>query len=89
MQETPEQVFGHVLQSLRRERGLSQEQLGFEAGLHRTYISLLERGRYSPSLSALFRLALALSVSPTELVRRVEIGLNSARDPARDRRDSD
>ncbi len=69
---TPERLFGLVLQEIRRERGLSQENLGFESGLHRTYISLLERGKKSPSLNTILRLAAALRVSPSDMVQRVE-----------------
>jgi transcriptional regulator with XRE-family HTH domain len=42
---TPEKAFGKVLREIRQENSLSQEDLGFESGYHRTYISLLERGR--------------------------------------------
>jgi transcriptional regulator with XRE-family HTH domain len=48
---TPEEAFGKVLKEIRQEHSLSQEELGFESGCHRTYISLLERGRKSPSLN--------------------------------------
>lgn len=65
-------IFGHVLQQLRRERGLSQEEFGFECELHRTYISLLERGKRIPSLTTIIQLATALDVPPSEIVRRVE-----------------
>ncbi len=67
-----ERLFGQVLQHLRHKRGLSQEELGFEADYHRTYISQLERGQKNPSLKAIFRLAKALGVKPSEMVRRVE-----------------
>jgi transcriptional regulator with XRE-family HTH domain len=66
------EVFGQVLRELREERNLSQEQLGFESGYHRTYISLLERGKKNPSLKAVFRLASSLKISPSEIIRRVE-----------------
>lgn len=65
-------IFGEVLQELRRERGLSQEQFGFECELHRTYISLLERGKRIPSLTTIIQLAIALKVPPSEIVQRVE-----------------
>jgi transcriptional regulator with XRE-family HTH domain len=42
---TPEKAFGKVLREIRQEHSLSQEDLGFESGYHRTYISLLERGK--------------------------------------------
>ena len=67
-----ERLFGQVLQETRKSRGLSQEELGFEANYHRTYISQLERGQKNPSLKAIFRLAEALGVKPSEMIRRVE-----------------
>ena len=69
---TPEEAFGQVLREALRARQLSQEQLGFEAGYHRTYISFLERGQKSPSLSTIFQLALILDIAPSELIRRAE-----------------
>jgi len=69
---TPEEAFGKVLREIRQEHSLSQEELGFESGYHRTYISLLERGRKSPSLNTVFQLAAALGVSPSDILRRTE-----------------
>jgi len=69
---TIEEAFGLTLQDLRKSRKLSQEQLGFESGYHRTYISQLERGRKSPSLKTIFQLAKALKTAPSELVLCVE-----------------
>jgi transcriptional regulator with XRE-family HTH domain len=69
---TPEEAFGKVLRDIRQEHSLSQEELGFESGYHRTYISLLERGRKSPSMNTMFQLAAALGVSPSEILRRTE-----------------
>jgi len=67
-----EQAFGQVLQELRGERRVSQEELGFRSGYHRTYISLLERGKKNPSLQTIFQLARALNVKPIEILNRVE-----------------
>ena len=67
-----EQVFGEELRKIREEKGLSQEQLGFESEYHRTYISQLERGQKSTSLKAVFRIAAALGVKASELIGRVE-----------------
>ena len=67
-----ERAFGRVLREVRIERGLSQEQLGFESGYHRTYISFLERGRKNPTLSTVMDLAETLRVPAWELFRRVE-----------------
>ncbi|MFH1147524.1 MAG: helix-turn-helix transcriptional regulator [Pseudomonadota bacterium] len=84
---TLEKAFGEVLQEIRQERGLSQEQLGFESGYHRTYISLLERGKKNPSLNAIFRLANALKINPADILRRVEVRV--AEIPHRERREHD
>lgn len=67
-----EKIFGEELQKIRKDKGLSQEQLGFESGYHRTYISQLERGVKSPSLKTIFRISKALTVQPSKLMQRVE-----------------
>ncbi len=61
-------AFGRVIRELRTESGLTQEKLSFRAGLHRTYISDLERGLKSPTLDAIDALAMALGKRPEELV---------------------
>lgn len=65
-------IFGEVIRELRHKRGLSQEEFGFECELHRTYISLLERGKRIPSLTTIIQLALALKTPPSEIVKQVE-----------------
>jgi len=74
-----ERAFGRALQEIRKERGLSQEQLGFESGYHRTYISLLERGMMNPSLRTIVSLASALQVSWPQMLERVEAHFNKGR----------
>jgi transcriptional regulator with XRE-family HTH domain len=61
---------GINLQRLRREKGWSQEDMAFESGLHRTYVSGIERGVRNPTLLILDKLAKSLGVAPTELVTR-------------------
>ncbi|WP_310020671.1 helix-turn-helix transcriptional regulator [Croceicoccus sp. BE223] len=56
------------LRALRTRRGLSQEAFAFEVGLHRTYISDLERGARNPTIVVVDRLAIALEVTPGELL---------------------
>jgi transcriptional regulator with XRE-family HTH domain len=68
----PEKALGKALREIRRERGLSQEQLGFESGFDRTYISLLERGLQSPTVRTIVKLALALKISPSSIIRKME-----------------
>lgn len=65
-------AFARVLINLREERGITQETLAFESGYHPKYISLLERGKNSPSLTAILELAKALDITGADLVRRVE-----------------
>lgn len=69
---TPEQAFGLVLRSIRCERCLSQQALADKSGYHRTYIGLLEGGQKSPSLRAIFTVATALRVKPSEIIKAVE-----------------
>lgn len=74
-------AFGKVLRRLRLEAGLTQEQVGFEADLRRTYISILELGQQQPSLATVLKLAKALKQSGQELIGLVEaeIRLGSGR----------
>lgn len=67
-----DKAFATALKRLRTGKGLSQEELGFEADLHRTYVSQLERGLKSPSLKTLSKIASALGISLTELIALVE-----------------
>ncbi|MBA4001090.1 helix-turn-helix transcriptional regulator [Brevundimonas sp.] len=59
---------GKRVRALRREAGLSQEELAFRAGMKRSYVSDLERGTRNPSVRALERLATGLSVPPATLL---------------------
>lgn len=68
-----EASFGQVLRVLRQQKGLSQEELGFESGYHRTYVSLLERGLKSPSLQTIFNISKALTIETSDLIKKVEI----------------
>jgi transcriptional regulator with XRE-family HTH domain len=70
--EVVEREFGKALKMLRKDRGYSQEELAARSNLHRTYISLLERGQKSPSLTTICRVANALDVKPHELISVAE-----------------
>jgi len=63
---------GTEIRKARLEAGLSQEVLAEKAGVHRTYISMLERDVKNPSLDIVFRLCAALGISPAEFVGRVD-----------------
>ncbi|PEF73149.1 transcriptional regulator [Bacillus pseudomycoides] len=71
-----EQAFGIVLHRHRANLQLSQEEVAFQSGLDRTYISLLERGQRRPTINTLFSLARTLKVKPTQLIEEVEKCLN-------------
>jgi len=64
----PRRILADNLRRLRRTAGISQEELGDRAGLHRTYISSIERAGRNVTLDNLFVLARALGVSAAELV---------------------
>lgn len=61
-----------MLRELRKRQLLSQEKLAFEAGLDRTYISLLEVGQRSPSLDTMLALSRALQITLANLASQVE-----------------
>ena len=69
---SPEALLGREIARLRKRIGLSQEELGFRADVHRTYISQLERGLKSPTLSMILKLSRALKASASKLVATVE-----------------
>jgi transcriptional regulator with XRE-family HTH domain len=60
--------FGNRLREVREKAGISQEKLAELAGLHRTYVSSVERGKRNISLQNIERLAVALDVSMKELM---------------------
>ena len=64
--------FGFAVKSRREELGLTQEDLAHRAGIHRTYLSDVERGSRNLSLINIERLAVALALLPSELFRLVE-----------------
>ncbi|WP_324523891.1 helix-turn-helix transcriptional regulator [Brevundimonas sp.] len=59
---------GENVRRLRVEAGLSQEQFAFEADMHRTYVSGVERGIRNPTVTVLERMAKALKVKPESLL---------------------
>lgn len=63
-----QQKFGDKLRELRKQKGLSQEDLAFKSGLHRTYISDIERGSRNVSLKNIEKIAKALGTSPKSLL---------------------
>lgn len=66
--KTLEAAFGERLRTKRLEHQLSQEELAHQSGLHRTYISQIERGLKSPSLKTIYALATVLGEDAGVLV---------------------
>ena len=64
--------FGTVLKELRTKKGLSQEEFAHNIGLHRTYISQLERGLKSPSLQTLEKTSNELGLTLAQLMAYLE-----------------
>jgi transcriptional regulator with XRE-family HTH domain len=67
-------VFATNLRRLRNAKGLSQDDLAYEAGVSRSYLSQLEKGSFYASLKIIGRLAEALKVEPAELLRLPQRG---------------
>jgi len=65
-------VVGRNIRRLRRKRGVSQEDLADEIGVHRTYMGGVERGERNLTLRSLERLAERLGVSPLSLLEDPE-----------------
>jgi transcriptional regulator with XRE-family HTH domain len=60
--------FGQKLRRIRERKGISQEKLAELAGLHRTYVSSIERGERNISLQNIARLAKALDITLARLM---------------------
>jgi transcriptional regulator with XRE-family HTH domain len=65
-------AFGRAVREARKERRLSQEELGHRSGLHRNYIGGIERGELNPSFSSLLQLTEALEIRFSSLIARFE-----------------
>ena len=63
---------GQAIREFRTLMGVSQEELGYRAGFHRTYLSDLERGRRNPTAWTLKRLAETMGTTPSEVLQLAE-----------------
>jgi transcriptional regulator with XRE-family HTH domain len=72
MRKDPKKAFGDRVRSLRHKATLSQEGLADACGLHRTYVSAVERGERNISLLNIVALARALGVKPSFLLENIE-----------------
>ncbi len=61
-------LFVKKMKKLRKQQKVSQDELAFRAGLHRTYISMIERGVRIPTLDVCDKIAKALGTSVKEML---------------------
>ena len=59
------------LRILRKQKGLSQEELAFQAGINRNYVGQIEREEKSPTVDVIEKLSSSLGVSPSALLSRI------------------
>lgn len=78
-----EEVLGDVVRRRRGRFGLSQEAYAVKAGIHRTYASLIERGKVQVTIGMIQKLATALEVPMSVLLRDVEKELGGSPAPKR------
>ncbi len=60
-------VLGGRIKALREQQGISQDQLGYECGMHRVSVNRIEKGQNGPGVIALWHIAKALNVTIKEL----------------------
>jgi transcriptional regulator with XRE-family HTH domain len=65
--DTPRAVFAANVRHIRERRELTQEQLGWAAGIHQTAVARIESGERRPTLETIFKLAQGLEVPPADL----------------------
>ena len=68
---------GQTIRSLRKEKKLSQDVLSGLAGIARSHLSMIENGSKQANFETIWRIALALNMRPSELVKRIEQKLES------------
>ncbi|MBT61854.1 MAG: transcriptional regulator [Puniceicoccaceae bacterium] len=68
-----EEAFAEILRIRRKELGLSQQKLADKTGISANFISSCERSIRQPSLNTIFLLAYGLEISPSDLVKQVEV----------------
>jgi len=64
--------FGRAVRRLREQAEHSQESFAAAAGVHRTYMGLVERGRVAPTIVVIEKIATALGMAPSELLAETE-----------------
>lgn len=62
------EVFGQRMQKVRKDKGITQEELAGKLAMHRTYVGLVERGERNPTIRTLYKIAKALEVKSSDLL---------------------
>jgi len=70
--ENVNKAIAQTIAKLRHEANISQEELADRAGIHRTYVSQIERSLKSPTLQVLMQIATALNTSASEIIKEIE-----------------
>lgn len=65
-------MFGTLIKQARLKARLTQEDLAAKASLTREYVSLLERGKRTPTIEVFIRLVRAVGLSPAEVISEIE-----------------
>lgn len=65
-------AIGQTIRNLRKAKGLSQDVLSGLAGIARTHLTMIENGDKQANFETIWRIALALNMRPSELVRKIE-----------------
>ncbi len=65
-------IVGKVISDMRKEKGMSQEVLSGLADIGRTHLSAIERGERKPTLETLYRIACAMDIKMSDIVKRIE-----------------
>lgn len=67
-----DKVIGNTIKSIRKSKGLSQEVLSGLAGIARTHLTMIENGTKQANFTTICKIAVALKMRPSELVRQIE-----------------
>ena len=73
----PALAFGKAVRAFRMDQGVAQEELAAQAGIERSHMSKIERGKHLPSLTVILKVAVALKMSGTELMAALERNLHA------------
>ncbi|MBS1402858.1 MAG: helix-turn-helix transcriptional regulator [Oscillospiraceae bacterium] len=69
-------LIGQIIQEYRKKANLSQEVVSGLADLDRTHYSKIERGERMPTITTLFKIARALEIHPSDIVKTIETRTN-------------